>query len=873
MSLVDIEFYLDNNPDIKSTDTDCTLHYHTFGFLENRKPNLYFDFDFYLFQIEQCEEVNVKPTSEDDLLLHYEKIGWKYELTPSVYFNPQYYKEEYNIKEGNPFLDFVRSKEMRSPHPLISINYVYQNNDLISAKGNNIIEKIFNFQLNGKNYNLKTSDFFDTTWYINHYGINTMPPLFHLLRFGIYERRNPHRQYVIDYRGPKSKIKPVNCFNYLTKIKQVAEPDPNKTVFSIVILNWNRAITTIQCVNNLYEITSSDLKYEIIVVDNGSEPEDYRLLFKHLNRKCEIIRLNTNRFFGEANNIGVEKSKGSYVVFLNNDAFPQAKWLTILYDVYSTTPEAGCVGPMFLFPDGRVQECGGVISLCGQIIQRGKGLETNEVNFSRLTDVDYVSAATVLISKKLFTSIGGFDFMYEPAYYEDTDLCMKIKASGKKVVFTDRTSVIHVENFTSKDPNIGFEFMPNVIKNRKKFVNRWQKLSNPTLNLFNLPRDIVLDKTFSCNQTDAMAIIYSPYQIVPGGGERYILSLAIALVKHGYITYFATPEIYSKIRLLNVGHDLRLDLNYLNEIKFISIAERDNLDKPDLFISMGNEAIPNHPPIGIHNIYHCQFPFKITDHGLYSQNAKFLAQYDMVIVNSQFTSLNLAKEFITSGFTETPPIKILYPPVSLKKKKSVVQKKQAILSVGRFISDGHHKRQDILIEAFKQLFDKYKNEELELHLVGASYPEQKHQQYLTTIINRAKGYPIRFHVDASSKTLLELYNQCNIYWHATGFGKSPIHEAEKMEHFGITVVEAMNNYLIPIVYNGGGPKEILGSKEHHLYSTIEELVDKTMLVLENEKDYSKEEMYDKSLLYDEEKFFSRAQNIIESILNNQALIE
>lgn len=178
--------------------------------------------------------------------------------------------------------------------------------------------------------------------------------------------------------------------------------------------------------------------------------------------------------------------------------------------------------------------------------------------------------------------------------------------------------------------------------------------------------------------------------------------------------------------------------------------------------------------------------------------------------------------------------KIIAPPVDLLYKKYQVdkfKKNNWICSVGRFFTLGHGKKQEILIEAFKKLYDK-SDKKWELHLVGGLGDEPTSINFFRYLKESSKGYPIFFHLNASRQEVEEVYLRSKIYWHATGFGEDETLHPIRFEHFGISPIEALSAKCIPILFNGGGLPEIISrigiSKEKNLFRKIEELINNTI---------------------------------------------
>ena len=139
----------------------------------------------------------------------------------------------------------------------------------------------------------------------------------------------------------------------------------------------------------------------------------------------------------------------------------------------------------------------------------------------------------------------------------------------------------------------------------------------------------------------------------------------------------------------------------------------------------------------------------------------------------------------------------------------------------------------MLIEAFRQLCDNGLGG-WELHLAGGIGSEKSSQEFLAALSKMATGYPIYFHLNASRSEIEKLYLQSKVYWHATGFGENENQAPIKMEHFGITPVEAISAGCTPLLYQGGGlPETItnLGAGEEYLFKTKEELIEKTKRII------------------------------------------
>jgi glycosyltransferase involved in cell wall biosynthesis len=232
------------------------------------------------------------------------------------------------------------------------------------------------------------------------------------------------------------------------------------------------------------------------------------------------------------------------------------------------------------------------------------------------------------------------------------------------------------------------------------------------------------------------------------------------------------------------------------------------------------------------NVYLCMFP-PINYHRDDIRTHTFKRSYDYFIAISDFSA-----EWFLNYWGATEKLRLVYPPVfafaDVSNRCSETAKENIILSVGRFFMGQHAKKQDVLVDFFIKHYDQFAG--YELHLAGGlSHNIKEDVNYVESIRKRINGHPIFLHIDCSTEKLHELYRHAKIFWHATGYKEDQINAPEKLEHFGITTVEAMSFGVIPVVINAGGQKGIIAVGENgYTWDTEEECITNTLKVMHDE---------------------------------------
>jgi GT2 family glycosyltransferase len=255
-------------------------------------------------------------------------------------------------------------------------------------------------------------------------------------------------------------------------------PVHDEIEISIIIPVFNQLHFTRACLASLQEQQGTE-RFEVIVVDDCSTDATAEAVPQIPG--VVYLRNEANFGFIASCNRGAEKARGKYLMFLNNDTLVKTGWLRALLDTFDEEPQSGLVGSKLIYPDGRLQEAGGIIWRDASGWNYGKSDDPEKPEYNYLREVDYCSAAALMIPKSLFASVGGFDSRYAPAYYEDTDLSFKVRRAGYKVLYQPLSEVVHYEGATGgTDLTTGTKKHQDI--NRSAFAERWavELMSKPT---------------------------------------------------------------------------------------------------------------------------------------------------------------------------------------------------------------------------------------------------------------------------------------------------------------------------------------------------------------------------------------------------------
>lgn len=255
----------------------------------------------------------------------------------------------------------------------------------------------------------------------------------------------------------KVRLKPLH-------FKPIKKPD-----VSIIIPAHNKVEVTYLALCSLL-LAHNEVTYEVIVVDDASTDKTAEL--EAIVSGITVIHNAEAQRFIRACNAGVEKSRGTHVVLLNNDVEVTAGWLDELVATFARFDNVGLVGSKLLYPNGLLQDAGGIVWASGNPWNYGNKQNPNSPQFSYARQADYLSGAAMMTTKKIWDELEGLSSYLEPMYFEDTDFAFKVRDAGYSTWFVPSSVVYHYEGMTSgTDVGTGFKRYQEV--NRPKFKRRW----------------------------------------------------------------------------------------------------------------------------------------------------------------------------------------------------------------------------------------------------------------------------------------------------------------------------------------------------------------------------------------------------------------
>lgn len=230
----------------------------------------------------------------------------------------------------------------------------------------------------------------------------------------------------------------------------------SRPLISIIIVNLSGKQLLLDCLKSLKKSTYKNM--EVIVVDNGSvdDSKEYLKEEKIMGRKIILIENKENLGFAKANNQGIKKARGEYILLLNNDTVTTPDFLRILLEKISKDSLIAVVQPKIIFyGTRRLQSGGAFFSPPGFLYYFGYGQDPKHPRYNKQMEIFSANGACMMIKKSVIDEIGLFDNDFF-AYYEETDFCHRVWLAGYEVMYEPTAVVFHKGSQTSRKMNSEF---------------------------------------------------------------------------------------------------------------------------------------------------------------------------------------------------------------------------------------------------------------------------------------------------------------------------------------------------------------------------------------------------------------------------------
>ncbi|MBS1054773.1 glycosyltransferase [Gluconobacter kondonii] len=311
-------------------------------------------------------------------------------------------------------------------------------------------------------------------------------------------------------------------------------PTSHKPIVSVIIPAYGQDSVTYRCLKSFVDHLP-DVPFEIILADDAYSYDDYEPRLPEIVSGVRHIRHQNNLGFLESCNAAARLAVGEYIFFLNNDTEILKNSLDALVGLLDRDPSVGMTGSKLVYPDGSLQEAGGIIWSDASGWNWGRNGDPLQPEFNYTREVDYISGAAIMIRRSLFEALEGFDPHFSPAYYEDTDLAFRVRNAGFKVVYAPRSVVIHHEGVShGTDLTRGIKARQAI--NQKLMCDRWRDVLADN----HYPNSADLYRAVDRARNKRIVLVIDHYVPEPDrdAGSRTITNVIECLIQSGFVVKF-----------------------------------------------------------------------------------------------------------------------------------------------------------------------------------------------------------------------------------------------------------------------------------------------------------------------------------------------
>ena len=636
------DWYLRHHRDLATAGIDPVDHFLAYGVREDRDPSILFNSAWYRerYQVLQGDSALVHylevghrhghdPSPSFDTrwyrlvagdiprdvspLEHYFTSGWKRGLSPHPAFDTAYDVERNtdrhfpDVTPYEEFMEFLWKGNLASP-TFIPEWYLRLNPDVKEAGA----IALRHYLDSGKKDGRRCVPYIEHDWYrrqtLDDPLASWVPLSTHFVYFGYQEGRSASQDLVSrrlaehvartverarqSLMAVPDKESPLGArleTDWNHRVEALAVQSSSAPLVSVIIPTLNHSEDVIRCLESIRD-AADVTEFEVVLVDDGSTTL-HSARFARL-RGVRVVTHDVNHGFSRACQTGIDNALGRYIMLLNNDTEVLPGWLDSLVGTLESDSQVGVVGSMIIRPDLLLQEAGVILWSDGYGYAYGSGDSPLEWRYRFSRVVDYCSGASLLFARALWDEVGGFDPAFEPAYYEDSDLCMSVASTGKLVKYQPASMVVHNEGRSHGNTGLGtkrFQFV-----NRGTFVKKWERELGDHFDRRDDP-DAVTLVTVRERSDHRHVVVFEPRLLRPDfdSGSLRMHRILEAMVAGGLRIHFHSSEkdeVFNPwreemaargVEFLSSRSDVATLLSALqNELEFVWIA------RPNTFVDI-----------------------------------------------------------------------------------------------------------------------------------------------------------------------------------------------------------------------------------------------------------------------------------------------